>query len=119
MSNSITALRTHPSQTDLLFQPTHIGRLQHANRIAMAPMTRAMSPNGVPTEAVARYYERRARGGVGLIIPRGTFIPHPSAGHDRNAPRFYGADALAGWKRVVDLVHQAGGRIFPQLWHVG
>lgn len=104
---------------DILFQPAKIGALELANRVAMAPMTRAMSPGGVPTEAVARYYERRAQGGVGLIITEGTFIPHKSAGHDRNAPRFYGDDALAGWRRVVERVHDAGGRIFPQLWHVG
>ncbi len=85
----------------------------------MAPMTRAMSPGGVPTPDVARYYERRAQGGAGLIITEGTFIPHASAGYDQNAPNFYGQDALAGWKHVVERVHGAGGRIFPQLWHVG
>jgi len=89
------------------------------NRIAMAPMTRAMSPGGVPGENVARYYRRRAEGGVGLIITEGTFIPHPSAGHDQNAPRIYGDDALRGWTRVVKDVHGAGARIFAQLWHVG
>lgn len=57
-------------------------------------MTRAMSPNGVPGEDVARYYRRRAEGEVGLIITEGTFIPHWSAGHDRNAPRLYGEDGL-------------------------
>jgi 2,4-dienoyl-CoA reductase-like NADH-dependent reductase (Old Yellow Enzyme family) len=89
------------------------------NRIVMAPMTRAMSPGGVPGENVARYYKRRAEGGVGLIITEGTFIPHPSAGHDDNAPRIYGDDALSGWRRVVEQVHGAGARIFAQLWHVG
>jgi 2,4-dienoyl-CoA reductase-like NADH-dependent reductase (Old Yellow Enzyme family) len=85
----------------------------------MAPMTRAMSPGGVPGENVARYYRRRAEGGVGLIITEGTFIPHPSAGHDENAPRIYGDDALAGWRRVIEQVHDAGARLFLQLWHVG
>src|ERR1700747_2772703 len=84
---------------DILFKPTRIGGLDLRNRIAMAPMTRAMSPGGVPTENVARYYRRRAEGGVGLIITEGTFIPHPSAGHDENAPRIYGDDALNGWRR--------------------
>ena len=82
-------------------------------------MTRAMSPGGVPGENVARYYRRRAEGGVGLIITEGTFIPHPSAGHDENAPRIHGDDALNGWWRVVEEVHDAGARIFAQLWHVG
>ena len=104
---------------EVLFTPTRIGSLELHNRIAMAPMTRAMSPGGVPGENVARYYRRRAEGGIGLIITEGTFIPHPSAGNDENAPRIYGDDALNGWRRVVEQVHDAEGRIFAQLWHVG
>src|SRR5882724_9478699 len=104
---------------EMLFQPVKIGRLELKNRIVMAPMTRAMSPKGIPGIDVAKYYRRRAEGGTGLIITEGTFIPHWSAGHDENAPRFYGDDALAGWKHVVEEVHAAGGKIFPQLWHVG
>jgi len=104
---------------EVLFTPTRIGSLELRNRIAMAPMTRAMSRGGVPGEDVARYYRRRAEGGVGLIITEGTFIPHPSAGNDENAPRIYGDDALNGWRRVVEQVHDAEGRIFAQLWHVG
>jgi 2,4-dienoyl-CoA reductase-like NADH-dependent reductase (Old Yellow Enzyme family) len=104
---------------EILFKPTRIGGLDLHNRIAMAPMTRAMSPGGVPGENVARYYRRRAEGGVGIIITEGTFISHPSAGHDENAPRIYGDDALNGWRRVVEQVHDAGARIFAQLWHVG
>src|SRR5258706_1606439 len=110
---------TTPQRLELLFQPTRIGALALKNRVAMAPMTRAMSPNGVPGEDVARYYRRRAEGGVGLIVTEGTFIPHWSAGHDRNVPRLYGQDALDGWSRVVQEVHAVGGRIFSQLWHVG
>ena len=85
----------------------------------MAPMTRAKSPKGVPGADVAQYYRLHAEGGTGLIVTEGTFIPHWSAAHDDNAPAFYGDAALAGWKLVVDEVHAAGGRIFPQLWHVG
>src|SRR5690606_32216941 len=57
--------------------------------------------------------------GVGLIITEGTWINHPAASNDDNAPRFHGDDALAGWRRVVDEVHAAGGLIMPQLWHTG
>lgn len=85
----------------------------------MAPMTRTCSPGGVPGEDVAAYYRRRAEGGTGLIITEGAWIPHSSASNDENAPRFYGSDALAGWRRVVEEVHAAGGKIAPQLWHVG
>ena len=85
----------------------------------MAPMTRTQSPDGVPTEEVVAYYRRRAEHGVGLIITEGTTIDHPVATQHPSVPCFHGADALSGWKRVVDAVHGAGGRIFPQLWHVG
>lgn len=106
-------------RTNVLFEPVRINRLEIRNRIVMAPMTRCFSPDGVPGEDVAGYYRRRAEGGVGLIVTEGTWIPHGSASNDENAPRFYGEDALAGWKRVVDEVHAAGGLIMPQLWHVG
>src|ERR1700743_3109152 len=105
--------------SDALFQPLQIGALRLKNRIVMAPMTRYMSPGGVPGENVAAYYRRRAEGGTGLIISEGTWIPHPTASNDDKVPRFHGDDALAGWKRVVDEVHAAGAKMFPQLWHVG
>lgn len=85
----------------------------------MAPMTRARSPNGVPGKDVADYYARRAASGVGLIVTEGTWIDHPSASNDDNVPLFHGDAALEGWRGVVDAVHAAGGKIAPQLWHVG
>jgi 2,4-dienoyl-CoA reductase-like NADH-dependent reductase (Old Yellow Enzyme family) len=102
-----------------LFRPFELKGLTLANRIVMAPMTRSHSPGGVPGEDVAAYYRRRAEGGVGLIVTEGTYVDHPMAGFDPNVPRFYGEQPLAGWRRVAEQVHQAGGRIFPQLWHVG
>lgn len=89
------------------------------NRIAMAPMTRKFSPNGVPGEDVAAYYRRRAEGGVGLIFTEGTGIPDIAAVDHDDIPLLYGADALAGWRQVVKEVHAAGAVIFPQLWHQG
>jgi 2,4-dienoyl-CoA reductase-like NADH-dependent reductase (Old Yellow Enzyme family) len=105
--------------TDALFRPFQLNGLTLKNRIVMAPMTRSHSPEGVPGEDVAAYYRRRAEGGVGLIITEGTYPNHPAAGFDPKVPRFYGEDALDGWRRVVEQVHAAGGLIFPQLWHVG
>ncbi len=102
-----------------LFQPFELGSLRLPTRVVMAPMTRSFSPNGVPTDAVVDYYRRRAAAGVGLIITEGTTVGHAAANGYPQVPRFYGEDALAGWKRVVDAVHAAGGRIVPQLWHVG
>ncbi len=102
-----------------LFRPFVSKNLSLANRIVMAPMTRSHSPGGVPGPDVAAYYRRRAENGVGLILTEGTLIDHPAAGNDPKVPRFHGEDALAGWAAVVKEVHAAGGRIMPQLWHVG
>ncbi|WP_240653467.1 NADH:flavin oxidoreductase [Sphingomonas crocodyli] len=104
---------------DALFEPIDIGPMHLDNRIVMAPMTRSLSPNGVPHPEVAAYYRRRAEGGTGLIITEGTFIPHETAGFCSAVPNFHGADALAGWKHVVDEVHAGGAKIIPQLWHTG
>lgn len=104
---------------DSLFQPFQFKSLQLPNRVVMAPMTRSFSPGGVPTNAVADYYRRRAEGGVGLIVSEGTVVQRPSSANDPNVPHFWGAEALAGWKKVIDSVHAAGGLMAPQLWHVG
>ncbi|MFC5451318.1 NADH:flavin oxidoreductase [Paenibacillus aestuarii] len=102
-----------------LFQPFSSKNMDLANRIVMAPMTRQFSPNGVPGADVAAYYRRRAENGVGLIVTEGTVINHPDASNIANVPHFYGEEALAGWAHVVAEVHEAGGRIIPQLWHMG
>ncbi|HZG13500.1 MAG TPA: NADH:flavin oxidoreductase [Candidatus Bathyarchaeia archaeon] len=102
-----------------LFKPFAIGNLTLPNRIVMAPMTRQFSPDGVPGQDVAAYYRRRAENGVGLIVTEGTVINHPDASNQDNVPRFYGEAALNGWSNVVSAVHEAGGRIIPQIWHMG
>ncbi|GAB4052276.1 NADH:flavin oxidoreductase [Catellatospora paridis] len=115
MIPSSAALRT----SQIFQRPMTIGSLTVENRIVMAPMTREFSPGGVPGTDVARYYARRAAGGVGLIITEGTYIDHPSAGDSDRVPRFHGEKALAAWAHVAAEVHRAGGKIIPQLWHVG
>ena len=102
-----------------LFEPFKLGPLALPNRIVMAPMTRSMSPGGVPGPDVAAYYRRRAENDVGLIITEGTLVDHAAAGNDPNVPSFFGNEALAGWAHVVKEVHAGGGRIMPQLWHIG
>jgi len=102
-----------------LFEPVSLGNLSLPNRIAMAPMTRNASPNNIPNDANIEYYRKRAAAGVGLIITEGTCVNHPGASGYPNVPYFYGEDRLAGWKKVVDAVHAEGGKIAPQLWHVG
>ncbi|PTR45408.1 2,4-dienoyl-CoA reductase-like NADH-dependent reductase (Old Yellow Enzyme family) [Rhodococcus sp. OK611] len=102
-----------------LFAPMQIRSLALPNRIVMSPMTREHSPAGVPGPEVAAYYRRRAEGGTGLLITEGVAIDHPTAVDSTRVPRLHGESALAGWRTVVDEVHAAGGRIIPQLWHVG
>jgi 2,4-dienoyl-CoA reductase-like NADH-dependent reductase (Old Yellow Enzyme family) len=105
--------------SDALFQPFTLKSLALKTRIVMAPMTRSFSPGGVPTPEVAAYYARRAAAGVGLILSEGTAIARPAAANDPNVPHFWGEEALIGWKRVIEAVHAEGGKMAPQLWHVG
>jgi 2,4-dienoyl-CoA reductase-like NADH-dependent reductase (Old Yellow Enzyme family) len=107
-----------------LLAPVTLGSLNLRNRFVMSPMTRNFSPGGVPGSDVAAYYKRRAMATVGLIITEGVGVDHPSAiGHgtmgEENIPVLHGEPALAGWRPVIDGVHAAGGKIIPQLWHMG
>ena len=102
-----------------LFSAFELGSLKLKNRILMAPMTRSKSPNNVPNDEVVEYYRLRAAGGTGLIITEGTCIDHKAACGYPDVPFMAGEEALAGWKKVVDAVHNEGGKIAPQLWHVG
>ena len=102
-----------------LFEPLTLCNLTLRNRFAMAPMTRAASPGGVPGPNVADYYERRAAGGVGLIITEGVRLGDPSAGFPLAVPTLVGAAALDGWRNVTTAVHRHGTAIAAQLWHQG
>jgi 2,4-dienoyl-CoA reductase-like NADH-dependent reductase (Old Yellow Enzyme family) len=104
---------------EILARPVALNGLTVPNRIAMAPMTRMFSPGGVPGEDVVSYYARRAAAGVGLIVTEGTYVGHGSAGQSDRVPRFHGEEQLAGWAKVAEAVHAAGGTIVPQLWHIG
>ncbi|MER5530688.1 NADH:flavin oxidoreductase [Streptomyces sp. NPDC002677] len=104
---------------EILSRPITLNGLTVPNRIVMAPMTRQFSPGGVPGEDVVSYYARRAAAGVGLIVTEGTYVGHDSAGQSSRIPRFHGEEQLAGWAKVAEGVHAAGGTIVPQLWHIG
>ncbi|WP_067846665.1 NADH:flavin oxidoreductase [Nocardia lijiangensis] len=104
---------------EILSRPVALNGLTVPNRIVMAPMTRMFSPGGVPGEDVRSYYARRAAAGVGLIVTEGTYVGHESAGQSDRVPRFHGEEQLAGWAKVAEAVHEAGGTIVPQLWHIG
>ncbi|MDF2932840.1 MAG: 12-oxophytodienoate reductase [Chryseobacterium sp.] len=102
-----------------LFTPFTYKNLTLNNRLVMAPMTRAQSDNGVPTKEIEAYYARRAASHVGLILSEGTVINRPASKNMQNIPDFYGMEALQGWKKVIDAVHKNGGKMGPQIWHVG
>jgi N-ethylmaleimide reductase len=89
-----------------------------ANRVVMAPMTRsrADNPGNVPTDLMAEYYAQRAS--AGLLITEGSQISKRAVGYI-NTPGIYSAEQVEGWKKVTASVHEKGGRIFIQLWHVG
>jgi N-ethylmaleimide reductase len=102
---------------DKLWEPVKVGALTLPNRLAMAPMTRGRStPEGVPTSLNAKYYAQRAS--CGLIISEGTQPSDVGQGY-MLTPGIYTDEQIAGWRLVTDAVHEAGGRIFIQLMHVG
>jgi N-ethylmaleimide reductase len=107
-----------PVLPDPLFQPYALGGLQLPNRIVMPPMTRsrASQPGDVPNELMAEYYAQRA--GAGLIVSEGTWISPLGKGYAWT-PGIHTPAQVAGWRKVTQAVHAAGGRIFAQLWHVG
>jgi 2,4-dienoyl-CoA reductase-like NADH-dependent reductase (Old Yellow Enzyme family) len=107
------------TDTSVLFQPFRSAKLELANRIVMAPMTRNMAPGGIPRDANAAYYRRRAKGGVGLILSEGTVVNRPAARNLPQIPFFHSDEPLEGWQGVISEVHAAGGKMGPQIWHTG
>src|SRR5215475_2893516 len=115
-SNQSAQLRARDETTDL-FSPYRLGELELANRVVMAPMTRSRAVAGnVPNPLAATYYAQRAS--AGLIVTEATQVSLQGVGYIRT-PGIHSAEQVAGWKKVTGAVHQAGGRIFLQLWHVG
>jgi N-ethylmaleimide reductase len=100
-----------------LFSPTTLGSIAVANRIVMAPMTRARSTSmGVPSIHAAEYYRQRAS--AGLIVTESTNISTQARGY-AFTPGIYMDEHIVAWRRVTEAVHSAGGRIVLQLWHAG
>lgn len=101
-----------------LFTPYTTSNLSLSNRMVMAPMTRSRTtqPGNTPNEMMAEYYAQRAS--TGLIITEATQISDDSQGYSFT-PGVYTPAQVEGWKKVTTAVHQAGGTIFNQLWHVG
>lgn len=99
-----------------LLAPLSNKELTFKNRVFMAPMTRARSKDQVANELTATYYTQRAS--AGLIFTEGTQISAQAVGWT-NTPGIYTPEQIAGWKKVTQAVHEAGGLIFAQLWHTG
>src|SRR3569833_476586 len=105
------------SQTKL-FEPFKLGALTLPNRPVMAPLTRnrAVPPGMVPSPLAVDYYGQRAS--AGLLITEASQISQQGQGY-QDTPGIYSKEQVAGWRKVTDRVHERGGKIFIQLWHVG
>ena len=101
-----------------LYEPIKIGDLELKNRAVMAPLTRGRAGESrIPNDLMAEYYGQRA-GDAGLIIAEATAISEQGYGWP-GAPAMYNDDNEAGWKKTTKAVHDKGGKIFLQLWHMG
>ena len=101
----------------MLLDPVKVGPYTLKNRVVMAPMTRSRAVAGnVPNELAIKYYTQRA--GAGLIVTEATQVSPQGVGYV-HTPGIHSEAQVEGWKKITDAVHQKGGRIFLQLWHVG
>ncbi len=100
-----------------LLKPIKVGRYDLKNRVVMAPLTRRRATNNlVPVDIMKTYYEQRAS--AGLIISEATNISPQALGY-MNSPGIFTMEQIEAWKPITEAVHQRGGVIFLQLWHVG
>ncbi|WP_407178926.1 alkene reductase [Bradyrhizobium sp. STM 3562] len=101
-----------------LFEPYKLGPITLPNRLVMAPLTRnrAVPPGMMPGPLAAEYYGQRAS--TGLLITEASQVSQQGQGY-QDTPGIYSKEQVAGWRKVTDRVHELGGRIFIQLWHVG
>jgi N-ethylmaleimide reductase len=100
-----------------LFEPYTLGPITLSNRAVMAPLTRNRAAAGfVPGPLATEYYGQRAS--AGLLITEASQISQQGQGY-QDTPGIYSREQVAGWRKVTDAVHERGGRIFIQLWHVG
>lgn len=105
-------------KNSILFTTKKLGTFEANNRIVLAPMTRSRTaqPGDIPTDLMAEYYAQRAT--AGFIITEATQISSQGKGYSYT-PGMFTTEQVAGWKKVTQSVHEAGGRIISQLWHVG
>jgi N-ethylmaleimide reductase len=101
-----------------LLEPFKLGPITLPNRLVMAPLTRnrAIPPGMVPSPLAVDYYGQRAS--AGLLVTEASQVSQQGQGY-QDTPGIYSKEQVAGWRRVTDRVHERGGRIFIQIWHVG
>src|SRR5215217_7385081 len=100
-----------------LFEPYKLGPITLPNRLVMAPLTRNRAVAGlVPSPLAVEYYGQRAS--AGLLITEASQVSQQGQGY-QDTPGIYSKAQVAGWRKITDRVHERGGRIFIQLWHVG
>ena len=101
-----------------LLEPYQLGPITLPNRLVMAPLTRnrAVPPGMVPSPLAVDYYGQRAS--AGLLITEASQVSQQGQGY-QDTPGIYSKEQVAGWRKVTDHVHERGGRIFLQAWHVG
>jgi N-ethylmaleimide reductase len=118
MNAAVANRRSRPEPTfKPLFLPYRLGNIELTNRLVMAPMTRSRAlEHNVPNPLATTYYAQRAS--AGLIVTEATQVSPQGVGYIRT-PGIHSAEQVAGWTRITEAVHRAGGKIFLQLWHVG
>src|SRR5262245_46928214 len=101
-----------------LFEPFKLGPITLPNRLVMAPLTRnrAVPPGMVPSPLAVEYYGQRAS--AGLLITEASQVSQQGQGY-QDTPGIYSREQVAAWRKITDRVHERGGRIFIQIWHVG
>ena len=106
------------SQFPALFTPLQLGPYTLRNRIVLPPLTRSRStqPGNIANELMAEYYQQRSS--AGFMVSEGTQIEPRGQGYAWT-PGIHSTEQIAGWQKVTRAVHDAGGVIFAQLWHVG
>ncbi|KAJ7118736.1 hypothetical protein C8R44DRAFT_878292 [Mycena epipterygia] len=100
------------------FTPLKLGSITIQNRIGMSALTRNRSTATIPNEIMLKYYVQRAVGGAGLIVTEGTLITRQGSEWPQ-APGIWDKSQVDGWKKITDAVHDAGSKIYCQLWHLG
>ena len=107
----------HPMSNSVLFQPFALHDLTLPNRIVLAPMTRSRTGTArIPNKLMAEYYAQRS--GAGLLVTEATTISEEANGWNES-PGVYTDEMTEGWKLTTEAVHEKGGVIFLQLWHLG